>query len=122
VPLQWTVEITEQFERWWEALSEEERVSVDGMIRVIEARGPALGPPYAFETPGSRHLQLRHLKVPHERRYICVLYIADESRTAVVLLTGTTTGSADDPCPPEDIERADSVYDGYLVFRAGPPN
>ena len=37
----WTVEVTDQFESWWDLLTEDERISVDGMIRVLEAQGPA---------------------------------------------------------------------------------
>lgn len=108
------VEVTEDFEAWWDRLNEEERISVDGMIRVLEAQGPSLGPPYSTDLAGSRYEQLRQLRVPHRDHVICVIYVCDESRIALVLLTGATTGTEDEACPPHEIEAADSIYNTYL--------
>lgn len=113
----WTVEVTDQFEGWWDGLSEDERVSIDGMIHVLEAHGPSLGPPYSIETPGSRYAQLRQLLVPHQGREICILYIPDEWRTALVLLTGSTAEAGAEACSPEQIELADAIYGNYLARR-----
>lgn len=86
----WTVEVTHEFEQWWDTLIEDERVSIDGMIRVLESHGPSLGPPYSIRTAGSRYPQLRQLRVPHQGHELCVLYIPDDWRSTLVLLTGTT--------------------------------
>jgi hypothetical protein len=110
----WTVEITEDFERWWDRLTEDERISIDGMIRVLEAQGPSLGQPYTVDTAGSLVAQLR---VPHGDRTLCVLYVPEHSRTAVVLLLGTTTGTYDEICPPDEIEAANRIYQKYLTAR-----
>src|SRR5215210_3503275 len=99
----WAVEVTVQFERWWDGLTEDERVSIDGMIRVLERRGPVLGAPYSTQATGSRY-PLRQLRVPHPGREMCVLYISQEPRLTLVLLTGTTTAGGDDICPPEQVE------------------
>jgi hypothetical protein len=116
----WTVEVTDEFETWWDALTEDERVSLDGMIRVLEAHGPSLGSPYNMDVPESRHPQLRQLRVPHQSRFLCVLYIPDEKRAALILLTGTTTGTQAEPCPPEHVELADLIYGDYITRRDGP--
>ena len=114
----WTVEVTGEFETWWDGLTEEERVSIDGMIHVLEAHGPSLGPPYSVPVGGSRYAQqLRQLLVPHHDTQICVLYISDDPSARLVLLTGTTRGTDDDVCPPEDVERADAIYQRYVSGR-----
>jgi hypothetical protein len=114
----WTVEVTGEFEKWWDGLSEEERVSIDGMIHVIEAHGPSLGSPYSIPVVGSRYApQLRQLLVPHHDRQICVLYISDEPSCRLVLLTGTTKRTDEEVCPPEDVERADFIYNRYVAGR-----
>lgn len=119
--MSWTVEVTFEFEAWWDGLTEEERVSIDGMIHVLEAHGPSLGQPYSNAVSGSRFSpQLRQLLVPHQGRQICVLYISEESRSRLVLLTGATTGSDDQVCPPEDVARADVIYGHYLATRENP--
>jgi hypothetical protein len=89
-PVSWTVEVTDEFEAWWNQLDDDQRISVDGMIRVLEARGPDLQSPYSIEGTSSRYEALRQLHIPHQDRTICVLYISDELRAALVLLTGAT--------------------------------
>ena len=116
----WTVEVTDNFEAWWDGLGDEERISVDGMIRVLETHGPSLGAPYSVELAGSRYPQLRQLRVPHQDQVICVLYIIDEWRAALVLLTGTTAGNEDEVCPPDSIALADTIYGAYLTTRRHP--
>jgi hypothetical protein len=119
--VEWTVEVTDQFEAWWDLLTEEERVSIDGMIHVLEAHGPSLGPPYSVGVSGSRYsTHLQQLLVPHQGRQICVLYISDDRSSRLVLLTGSTRGSDDVVCPPEEVERADSIYERYLARHTDP--
>jgi hypothetical protein len=117
----WTVEVTGEFETWWDGLSEEERVSIDGMIHVLEAHGPSLGAPYSIPVAGSRYVpQLRQLLVPHHDGQICVLYISDEPNSRLVLLTGTTKRTDEEVCPPEDVARADFIYNRYVAGRRSP--
>ena len=118
--MSWTVEVTPQFELWWDSLSEGERVSLDGVIRVLESHGATLGAPYSVETPSSRHPKLRELRVPHDGQTICVLYIADDWRSVFVLLTGAT--SMLDRCSPDHVALADTIYDSYLTGRRGNPH
>ena len=51
--MSWTVEVTEQFERWWEQLTEEETDFYRRNDPVLEAQGLALGEPYATAVAGS---------------------------------------------------------------------
>ncbi len=112
----WTIEITREFESWWEGLNEDERVSIDGMIHVLEAHDPSLGVPFSVPVAGSHYTpQLCQLLVPHDGRQICVLYISDEQRSCLVLLAGTTAETADSICPPDVIARADASYARYLA-------
>lgn len=113
----WTVEVTDEFEAWWDGLSEEERVSIDGMIRVLETHGPTLGAPYSPDEAGSRPLTMRQLLVPHQGRQICVLYLSDTAPLTVVLLSGTTAGSVDEPCPPEHLDEGATIFQKYLRRR-----
>ena len=113
--MSWTVEVTDEFETWWDELTEEERVSLDGLIRVLEAHGPPLGHPYNVDVSGSRHPLLRQLRVPHHGPALCVLYVPDEERATVLLLTGRTPEHRKNPCPPEHVELADLIYRDYLA-------
>jgi len=43
----WDIEVTEQFERWWDLLNEAEREDVRASVGLLEERGPALPFPYS---------------------------------------------------------------------------
>jgi len=112
--------VTEEFERWWEGLNDDERVSIDGMIRVLEVHGPSLGPPYSVQVATSRHPDLRQLRVPHQERDICVLFVSSDLHSTLVLLLGSAASDRAELCPAEVIERADGIYSRYLG-RLGEP-
>jgi hypothetical protein len=111
----WTIEVTPAFEEWWGELSQEEQVSIDGMMRVLEVHGPNLGPPFSGHIAGSRYPQLRNLRIPHDHDILCVLCTCDEWRETLVLLTAAK-GPAAAPCTTEGHEHADAVYESYLAF------
>ena len=114
----WTAEVTDEFEVWWNSLDEREQVSVDGMIRVLEAHGPTLGPPYSTQIDGSHYPQLKQLRVPHaSRRLFCIYYVVDDMRSAVVLLSGSRAETGQ--CPAEQVPVVDRVYTRYLSRREG---
>lgn len=115
----WTVEVTDSFDQWWGKLTEDERVSVDGMIRILEAHGPTLGPPYSVDTVGSRFPALRQLRVPHAFTEICVLYVVNQLRSTLLLLIGITAEPGQDPCPPEHVQIAESIYRTHLARLRG---
>ena len=121
MPVPWTVEVTDQFEAWWDSLDEDEKVSIDGMIRVLEAHGPSLGPPFTGTGASARHPQLRELRVPHRAGAICVLYASDEQRSTMVLLLGSALEAGSEGlCTPEQVREADLIYAAYLARRTGP--
>ena len=40
--MSWDVEYTDEFEAWWEGLSEQEQVSLAASVALLEERGPSL--------------------------------------------------------------------------------
>lgn len=42
----WVVEYTDEFEVWWESLTETEQEDVDAYVQRLEARGPNLPFPH----------------------------------------------------------------------------
>lgn len=60
--MQWSVEYTDEFAVWWDELTTEEQESLDASVRLLEARGPALGFPHSIGINGSRHSHMRELR------------------------------------------------------------
>jgi hypothetical protein len=111
----WDVEYTDLFEQWWQQLSEEQHVALDAMVQVLEQHGAALGPPYSVEVPTLNNPNLRQLRVPFGEQTLCVLYLGDEWRGAIVLLAGAIGDEA--ACPPEQVGEADVIYQSYMELR-----
>ncbi len=80
----WDVEFTDQFEAWWMTLSTEEQQSIDAAVRLLEQRGPGLGRPLVDSVEGSRHANMKELRVGTIR----VLFAFDPRRTAILLIGG----------------------------------
>jgi len=108
----WDVEYTDEFELWWNRLSEEEQESVDASVRLLEVRGPELPFPHSSAVKKSRHGHMRELRIQHEGRPYRVLYAFDPRRTAILLLGGDKTG--DDRWYEKHVPLADRLYDEHL--------
>jgi hypothetical protein len=80
----WTVEFTDQFGKWWDTLTATEQQSIDAAVRVLEQRGPGLGRPLVDTVEGSRHANMKELRVNTTR----VLFAFDPARNAILLIGG----------------------------------
>jgi hypothetical protein len=81
----WDVEVTDQFEQWWwDTLSVEEQESIEAAVELLEQRGPGLGRPLVDTVKGSRHANMKELRVAMIR----VLFAFNPTRTAILLIGG----------------------------------
>lgn len=110
--MEWEVEFTAQFEGWWLDLSEAEQEDVDAKVRLLQQFGPTLPRPHADTLQGSRHANMKELRVSHAGRPYRVLYAFDPRRTAILLLGGDKTGDPD--WYDRMIPMADRLYDEHL--------
>jgi len=110
--VQWEVEYTDEFERWWNNLTEEEQDSVAVAVELLEERGPELRHPHSSGVESSRHGRMRELRVQHAGRPFRVLYAFDPRRVAILLIGGDKTG--DDRWYETFVPVADGLYDEHL--------
>lgn len=80
----WEVEYTDQFERWWETLSEREQDGVAAAVAVLEQKGPGLGRPLVDTLQGTRVPNLKELRPPAGN--LRILFAFDPRRVAILLL------------------------------------
>ena len=106
------VEYTDEFENWWNGLNEREQMSVDSCVYLLERLGATLGYPYSSDIYGSRHSQMRELRIQHKGRPFRVLYAFDPRRMAILLIGGDKTGN--DRWYEQFIPIADNLYDEHL--------
>lgn len=108
----WAVEFTDEFAAWWEQLDEDEQDSVDQSVHLLEARGPSLPFPYSSDIRGSKHGNLRELRVQHRGQPYRVFYAFDPRRSAILLIGGNKTG--DDQFYERMVPLADRIFDEHM--------
>jgi hypothetical protein len=106
------IEFTDEFEEWWNGLSMAEQDSIRDHVDLLRQFGVALTFPYSSGIAGSRHTQMRELRVQHEGRPYRVLYAFNPRRTAILLMGGDKTGN--DRWYESSIPLADRLYDEHL--------
>ncbi len=110
--MSWEVEFTDEFEIWWNSLSEDEQVEISAKAELLEEHGPTLRRPHADVIITSRHANMKELRAKVQERHLRVLYAFDPRRTALLLLGGDKTG---DPRWYETfVPLADDLFDRHL--------
>lgn len=59
------VEFTDEFFAWWNGLDADEQESVAFSVKLLEAKGPALGRPHVDTLYGSAYPNMKELRVQH---------------------------------------------------------
>lgn len=108
----WDIEYTDEFEGWWETLTEGAQIDVDTVVGLLQECGPNLPFPYSSGVTGSRHSHMRELRVQHQGRPLRVLYAFDPNRSAILLLGGDKTGN--NRWYKINVPIADRLYAQYL--------
>ncbi|HEU4452004.1 MAG TPA: type II toxin-antitoxin system RelE/ParE family toxin, partial [Longimicrobium sp.] len=81
----WEIEGTDEFEAWFDGLTEQDRRSATAVVDLLETFGPRLGYPYSSSVLGSRHGHMRELRAQSGGRPLRILYAFDPRRTAILL-------------------------------------
>ena len=110
--MEWSVEFTDEFGRWWESLSADEQDSVRDVVALLRERGPLLDRPYADTLTGSKIVNLKELRIQHKRRPYRVLFAFDPRRVALLLIGGNKTGDA--RWYEKFIPKAEKIYAQHL--------
>ena len=108
----WKVEYTDEFEKWWQNLVEQEQIDLLANVGLLEQLGPQLSRPYADTVKGSKHSNMKELRTQSGGRPLRTLYAFDPRRCAILLVSGDKTG--DDRFYEKMIPLADRLYDEHL--------
>jgi hypothetical protein len=108
----WEVEYTDEFEEWWNSLTENEQSEVQASVKLLSALGPGLKFPHSSGITQSKHSRMRELRTQCEGRPLRTLYAFDPRRVAILLISGDKTGN--DRRYDEFVPKADRIYDQHL--------
>ncbi|MGH2559650.1 MAG: type II toxin-antitoxin system RelE/ParE family toxin [Thermomicrobiales bacterium] len=109
----WEIEYTEQFDEWFQSLSQGERNRVIAAVNVLERSGPGLGRPFVDTPKGSRHANMKELR-PRGGN-LRILFAFDPRRAAILLIGGDKSGRWRQWYE-EMIPIADDLYDEHLAI------
>lgn len=90
----WEVEYTDEFEVWWNSLTEDEQESIAHDVEVLRAIGPGLGRPRVDTVKGSRFSNMKELRTQHRGEPYRTFFAFDPLRCAILLIGGNKTGDA----------------------------
>jgi hypothetical protein len=89
----WEIEFTDHFEGWWETLSSDERTAMSSIVGILEHRGSTLTRPYVDTVRGSRHANMRELRIQHAGHPFRLVYALEPRRETIILFRGDTSGN-----------------------------
>lgn len=88
-PPNWELRLTPQAERWYMSLSTREAHRVAAVFDQLEQHGPALGRSRVDSVKGSRHHNMKELRIGSLR----ALFAFDSHRRGIVLVGGDKRGN-----------------------------
>lgn len=109
----WDVEVTDEFERWWDGLTVDQQEAVTDRVDLLAERGPDLGRPVVDRIVTSRHHNMKELRAS-QGGALRVLFMFDPRRQVMLLVGGDKSGEWQawyDVAVP----LADDLYDEYLA-------
>ncbi len=108
----WDIEFTDQFEDWWNRLSEQQQDALAERVELFAAVGPFLGRPAVDQIKSSRHPNMKELRTASAGQ-LRVLFAFDPQRHAILLIGGDKSG-AWQKWYREAVPQADDLFDEHL--------
>ena len=88
----WLIETTDTFDKWFDELDDTDRGNVLASLMVLKERGPMLSRPYADTVYGSRHSNMKELRVQSKGDPIRAFFAFDPKRKGILLCAGNKAG------------------------------
>lgn len=110
--MSWEVEYTDEFEAWWDDLTEDDQESIVPAVEKLQERGPALGRPLVDTIESSRYPNMKELRPLGGN--IRILFAFDPRRTAILLIGGDKTNRWQEWYD-EMVPLADRLYAEHLT-------
>jgi hypothetical protein len=108
----WNIERTDEISSWMKELDDDAKEMILKALFVLKEMGPSLGRPYVDSVKGSKHQNMKELRVQSKQRLFRILFAFDPIRQAILLIGGDKRG--DRRFYQKMIPIADSLYDRYL--------
>ena len=111
----WVVDIADEFEPEFDALSEDVRTEILALSRLLQQFGPRLGRPWVDTLNDSRHRNMKELRFHTADGQWRVAFAFDTKRRAVLLAAGDKSGGSEKRFYRRLIRKADDRFDAHLA-------
>ena len=88
----WSVDYTQEYEDWFSAQKEDDKVAINAKVILLSEFGPHLGRPYVDTIHGSNYINLKELRVDYKNAVFRILFYFDKSRNCWLLIGGNKKG------------------------------
>ncbi len=109
----WEAEFTDEFENWWNTLSEEQQEQITAAVEVLQQHGPTLGRPLVDRIGSSNYQNMKELRVS-EGGDLRILFVFGPLRQPILLIGGNKEGEWNEWYE-KNVPVADHLYGNYLT-------
>lgn len=110
---EWTIIYRPRYEVWFSKCAEGLQNEILAHLEVLKAMGPTLGRPRVDHIKGSKHQNMKEMRVQFNGDPVRILFAFDPKRRAVLLLGGAKTG--DEQWYRRNVPIADREFDAHLA-------
>lgn len=111
---EWDVILQDPVLIWFQSLSNDDLLKIYAALELLSTEGPQLGRPFVDTIQGSKHPNLKELRVQSKLSVFRLFFIFDPIRQAVILCGGDKKGKKEKLFYKEMISLAERTYDNYL--------
>jgi hypothetical protein len=111
----WIVAIGDEFEPEFDEMHEDVRTEILALTRLLQLFGPQLGRPRVDTLNGSRHANMKELRLSAVGGEWRVAFAFDTKRSGILLVAGDKSGVSEKRFYRELIRKADDRFDAHLV-------
>lgn len=117
--MSWTVEFEEAFEAEFDTFDEVVQDAIFARLILLKREGPQLGRPHADTLSGSRHHNMKELRVNADDGVWRIAFAFDPDRKAILLAAGDKSGGSERRFYKQLIAKADDRFDRHLARQKG---
>jgi len=110
----WVVELGDKFSAKFNELSNEVRIEILALSRLLQQFGPQLGRPRVDTLKGSRHANMKELRFSATDGEWRLAFAFDTKRKAILLVAGDKSGVSERKFYQRLIAKADRRFDAHL--------
>src|ERR1700722_3168 len=111
----WHVATTDDFDDWFSELDEDGQAELIAKVELLKLLGPKLARPHADTLNGSKHANMKELRVDTADQVIRVAFAFDPDRAAILLVAGDKSGGSQKRFYKKLIAKADELFDTHLA-------